>query len=255
MALIPAGRQEDRDEALRSRLIELEAALDERTAFLAELRTSLEGFRIRYRHEVGQLHEQLDELLDAIEEAELDVAAETDDADDGPAGIGRDGAHTPEAESPASPVREPAPRYTSDAVRKLFRDVAKTIHPDLSSDADARDRRHALMIEANRAYALGDLDQLRRILDLWHGSPEAVQGNGPEAARERLVRRVAELEAQLAACDEETKAMDASALGRLKAMVDEASANGKDLVADMIRRLERDIVAARNRLEAIRWRP
>jgi hypothetical protein len=38
-------------------------------------------------------------------------------------------------------------------------------------------------------------------------------------------------------------------------MVDEASARGKDLVADMVRRLERDIMAARNRLDAIQWRP
>lgn len=251
MTLVRTGSREH--EPLQTRLADLETALAERSGALERIRTDLEAFRIRYRHEVGQLHEELDGLLDAIAEAELDVAIESGEAEapvaDGHADTGL------ETEDAAAPVPDSSPRYTSDAVRKLFRDVAKTVHPDLSHDAGARDRRHALMVEANRAYAMGDIEQLRRILDLWHGSPEAVRGDGPDAARERLVRRIAEVEAQLAACDEEAASLDASPLSRLKAMVDEASASGKDLVADMIRRLERDIVAARNRLDAMRWRP
>jgi hypothetical protein len=46
-----------------------------------------------------------------------------------------------------------------------------------------------------------------------------------------------------------------SPLWKLKAMVDEAAERGKDLVADMVRRLERDVTAARNRLDAMRWNP
>jgi hypothetical protein len=38
-------------------------------------------------------------------------------------------------------------------------------------------------------------------------------------------------------------------------MVDEAAARGKDLVADTVRRLKRDIMVARNRLHAIQWNP
>jgi hypothetical protein len=36
-------------------------------------------------------------------------------------------------------------------------------------------------------------------------------------------------------------------------MVDEAAARGKDLMSDMIARLKRDIMAARNRLDAMHW--
>ena len=43
-----------------------------------------------------------------------------------------------------------------------------------------------------------------------------------------------------------------SPLGTLKAMVDEAAANGKDLVRDMVGRLKRDILVATNRLDALR---
>ena len=57
------------------------------------------------------------------------------------------------------------------------------------------------MIEANRAYALGDEERLRRILQAWEGSPETVQGDDPAATRLRLVRRIAQIETEMQACD------------------------------------------------------
>src|SRR5262249_55494201 len=144
-----------------------------------------------------------------------------------------------------------SPRLTSDAVRKLFRDVAKAIHPDLAGDVATRDRRHSLMIEANKAYALGDEQQLRDILEAWERSPEAVLGDDPEAMRHRLVRRIGQIEDQLEHIAGDLSALKESPLGKLKTMVDEAAAGGKDLVRDMISRLKRDILVATNRLDAI----
>ena len=45
-----------------------------------------------------------------------------------------------------------------------------------------------------------------------------------------------------------------SPLWKLKTMVDEAAVGGKDLVADMVRRLKRDILVTTNRLDAMRPR-
>jgi hypothetical protein len=140
-------------------------------------------------------------------------------------------------------------------MRKLFRDVARTIHPDLARDEHARDRRHALMIEANRAYALRDEEQLRRILETWERSPEAVQGSDAAAIRLRLERRLAQIEEHLDACARDLAALQASRLYELKLMADGAAAKGSDLVADMVRRLKRDIMAATNRLDAMRSTP
>jgi len=226
---------------LRSRLDELESSLAERSADVARMQAELDTFRIRYRQDVGRLHEELDDLEAAIARAELgeiDRRLEEEGAGRRPA-------------QPAGTRPEPAPRFTSDAVRKLFRDVAKAIHPDLANDADARNRRHTLMIEANRAYALGDEEGLRSILQAWERSPEAVQGVDAAATRRRLARRIAQIEEQLAAYDTELAELRDTPLGRLKAMVDEAASRGKDLVGDMVRRLKRDITAARNRLDAM----
>jgi hypothetical protein len=231
-------------DSLRSRLTELEDALRARAEELARAKSGLDTFRIRYRQEVGSLHEELDELQRAIAEAEqAERAAHRDGETRGPATP----AHRPET--------QPLPRFTSDAVRRLFRDVAKTIHPDFARDETARHRRHALMVEANRAYALGDEERLRWVLDAWENSPEAVQGSDTEAIRERLIRRIGQIEDQLSAHAADCEAMQDTPLWKLKAMVDEASARGKDLVGEMVARLKRDILVARNRLDAIQWRP
>src|SRR4029078_13478287 len=77
----------------------------------------------------------------------------------------------------------------------------------------------------------------------------------PEAARLRLARRISQIEEQLDLYTRELDELKASPLWQLKAIVDEAAGRGKDLVADMVRRLKRDIIAARNRLDAMRWNP
>jgi len=231
-------------EDLRSQLRALQSVLSERAGELARAQADLEAFRLRYRREVGQLHEELDDLERAIAEAELGELSKLVEERGGD-----------DLASPSSPQPEATARLTSDAVRRLFRDVAKTIHPDLAHDEQARHRRHRLMIEANHAYALGDEARLRSILEAWERSPEAVQGSDQEATRQRIVRRIAEIEEQLGVYTSELAAMRDTPLWQLKAMVDDAAARGKDLVADMVRRLKRDIVAARNRLEAMRWNP
>jgi hypothetical protein len=241
--LVRSGTPQDDLDGLRARHAELEAALADRAAELARAKADLTAFRIRYRREVGLLHEQLDELEQAIDTAELgEISRRIEGAD-------REPAPPPEAQPPA-----PA-RLTSDAVRRLFRDVAKAIHPDLALDAETRGRRHSLMIEANRAYALGDEERLRSILETWESNLEAVPGNEPDAIHAHLVRRNAAIEDRLAVIAGELAELKETAIWKLKAMVDDEAARGNNLMADMIRRLRRDIVAARNRLDAMQSHP
>ena len=239
--LVRSHQGDDDPDGLRSRVAELDAVLGQRRAEFARVKSDLDVFGIDYRRRVGLLHEQLDKLELEIAEAELgELSKHVKSGSGGP------------SESRAAARPEPLPRYTSDAARKLFRDVAKAIHPDLARDEAARDRRHTLMIEANRAYALGDEEQLRSILEAWERSPDAVQGNDHEAIRLRLVRRIAQIEEELELIDGDLAALNDSPLWKLKAMVDEAAAEGKNLVRDMIGRLKRDILIATNRLDAIR---
>jgi hypothetical protein len=244
--LVRPDPSDDGLDALRARIAEREAVLDERASDADRIERELDMFAAQYQKQVGTLHEQLDRLELDIAEAELGELSKQ--VADGRAEPG----FTP---PPSMAAPESAPRFTSDAVRKLFRDVARIIHPDLAGDEHARDRRHALMVQANRAYAMRDEEQLRRILESWERSPEAVQGSDPAATRLRLERRLSQIEEHLEACGRDLAALQASRLYELKAMVDEAAAGGRDLVAEMVRRLQRDIMAATNRLDAMRSSP
>jgi hypothetical protein len=140
--LVRAGAPGDGTlDGLRARVSTREAELRARTGELTGVEAALTAFKIRYRQDVGLLHEELDELEQAISAAELGEIHRRLEQEGQPAA------------APPSSRLDSAPRYTSDAVRALFRDVAKAIHPDLSRGDHTRDRRHALMIEANRAYA------------------------------------------------------------------------------------------------------
>lgn len=244
-SLVRAERPHHHDlETLRAQAAERESLLGQRRAALAQAQADVAAFRIRYRQEVGLRHDELDRLELAIAEAELaQLTGRPESAATPGAAPGAERAQPP----PAS-----QPRYTTDAVRKLFRDVAKTIHPDLAADEVTRDRRHALMVKANRAYAMGDEDQLRSILEAWERSPEAVEGGDVDAMRLRLIRRIKQIEDQLEMIERDQAALRDSPMWQLKAMVEEEAARGKDLVQDMVRRLKRDILVATNRLDALR---
>jgi len=217
------------------------AVLDARLARLTQLESELDTFKVRYRHEVGRRHEELDELEYATAELELAELARQ---------LGEEPTDRPT--HPTAERDEPAPRFTSDAVRKLFRDVAKAVHPDLADNEHARQHRHTLMIEANRAYALGDERRLRAILHAWESGAVAVPDRDADAVRLQLLRRLAQIHDQLEACAGDLAALEDSPLWKLKVMTDEAAARGRDLIGEMVKELTREIQVARNRLDAIR---
>lgn len=80
----------------------------------------------------------------------------------------------------------------SESLKKLYREVAKRIHPDLTTDEDERSRRQQLMAEANQAYEDGDEEQLQAILHGWESNPESVEGEGVAAELIRAIRKIAQ---------------------------------------------------------------
>jgi hypothetical protein len=241
----PDRPEEDLDR-LRARVAELESSLETRAAEPDRLARELDIFAALYRQKVGTLHDQLDQLELDIAEAELGELSKR---------VAEGGAPPNPADSSSASAPTATPRFTSDAVRKLFREVARAIHPDLAGDEHTRDRRHALMIEANKAYALRDAEELGRILEAWERSPEAVQGSDPASMRLRLERRLVQITEQMDVCTRDLDAQRASQLYQLKMMSDDAATRGRDLVGEMVTRLKRDIMAATNRLEAMRSLP
>jgi hypothetical protein len=145
-------------DADRARLTALEAEVRDRDAALAAIKRELQALQARYLTDVGTQYATLSEIEAAI--AEIEIAAGLRDpppVEDGdPAGPGADALN---AASSCGHRGE-----ASDDLKRIFRRLAKTIHPDLALDGVAWYRRHSLMAEANRAYAERDEDRLRLIL-------------------------------------------------------------------------------------------
>jgi hypothetical protein len=133
--------------------------------------------------------------------------------------------------------------------KRLFRQLARIIHPDLAGDPAERERRTNLMVAANLAYEQGDAAALERLLADWEQSPEAVTGDGVPAELERTVRRIAQVYGRIAAIDEELAELEASAMGWLRRRTEKATREGWDLLAHMVRELDRQILEAQVELD------
>ena len=226
------------EQALRKRreeLSELESGLTEYEAELANLQSSLRAFEGRYLSAVG---ERYDELAKIEKEIAKSQGLEIDDEEpislaDDEVGCGQN-------------------RFHSGKLKKLYREVARKFHPDLSSCPQERQHRHQLMVEINRAYETGAEDRLQELLEAGEGL-ESVEVGGPMSAELiLLVRRIAEAKRRLAGIESEIEEITASETYKLKLRVENAEAMGVDLFADLIAQVDRQIKKARNRLEHLR---
>lgn len=226
-----------------------EAELVRRERDLSALKLDLQRLQSRYLDEVGALYAELSTLEAAVADAEIRAGlrpppgVHTHDEVGGDAAAA--GAGADDAPWAGGCSTRAAP---TDDLRRMFRDVAKAVHPDLALDEPARYRRHSLMAEANRAYAERDEDRLRLILRAWESSPEAVIGDDPGAHRARGERRRAQIDARLLAIETELADLHGSAIWRLKGKIDDARAKGWDLFAEMVLQVKGEIGRARARL-------
>ena len=76
------------------------------------------------------------------------------------------------------------------ALKSLYREVAKRVHPDLTSDEADRSRRQRLMAEANRAFEQGDAYRLAKILEDSDGRREAIPETDAPPDLARAVRKI-----------------------------------------------------------------
>jgi len=142
-----------------------------------------------------------------------------------------------------------APIVPTPELKLLFREVARSIHPDLSADAAELPRRTSLMVQANQAYRQGDDVGLRRILEDWRSAPEAIRGAGVGADLVRVIRKIAQIERRLNLIGQEMDILEYSDLFQLRLEVEEAHADGYDWLAEMATELDDRIRAARCQMD------
>lgn len=147
--------------------------------------------------------------------------------------------------------RDDLERIITPELRKLFRQVAKAMHPDLAADEPERLLRERFMAKANRAYQRSDLEALQAVLEEWNALPEIVVGVDIGAALVRAIRAIAAVEARLAAIAEERTALGTESLYALFERARRARDEGRDLLREMADELDLRTARARERLSGL----
>jgi hypothetical protein len=226
----------------------IESELAERELRSANLRAELGAFERQYLHHVGSRYAELDELKAAVAER---LAHEQPTNDRAQQAAREARARAAETQSTAGEKSEATPRAfeSSPEMKRLYREVAKRVHPDLTSDRADRAKRQQLMAEANEAYERGDETRLRKIFTEYEWSADAVQGEGPGAELIRVIRRISQARGRLAEIEAELQELLRSDLYQLKVRLDEAQSHGRDVLKEMVQKVDDQITQAKRRLE------
>jgi len=213
--------EEEVDKKL-TELNELESELAQRELDLATLHGESRAFEIQYLRIIGTRYAELDEIEAQI--AELQAR------------------FTPKRQDRFTP---------SESLKKLYREVAKNIHPDLANDEEERARRQRFMAEANRAYEEGDEVRLESILHEWESSPESVKGDGVGVDLVRVIRKITQVKERVIVIETEIDQLKGSELYQLKIKVEEAEDEGRNLLGEMAAQLDEQIALAKQRLKRL----
>lgn len=237
---------EDRElEKKRAELSVLEGKLLEQELDLATLRAELRTLQARYLRTVGVLFIELDQLRARLAEAQaarhpqdpvLERAAREARNNASASATAISTVTGPQGERDFAP---------SDDLKRVYREIAKLVHPDLATDKNERERRTKVMAEANKAYAEGDGDKLRRLLDDWVSSPDLVNGEGVGVDLVRTIRKIHQVERRLMDIEATIAELKSDEMYSLKLLVDEAHAEGRDLLSEMAEEVRREIDSVR----------
>lgn len=179
---------------------------------LATLRNDLE----RLVSEISRLESRLDRMMfsgGTVTDEELDQEAE--EARAGEAAWWAEWRHTQSERSNQRITKSVAAMPDDIQMRRLYRTLARLVHPDRATDASDRARREEVMRQANQAKEARDLVWMQQLLAAW-SSDDTGMPNGAEALR----ARIGELGVEQQQLRRELSQMRESALGRLLRMGD-----------------------------------
>jgi hypothetical protein len=234
----PVQWTDPEQQALELRVAAVEAALVDFEIEVETLRVELGNFASLHHERLGPLYVRLDELEALIAEA---VAARS--------GAPEDIRRAYEARSVVTPMpdldelfdrraaaQESAGQYTgrsteresapqpepprrvrpSREAQRLYRELARSAHPDLTTDPVEQQRRSAFISRVNEAYARGDESALELLAREWAaGGPGATPVVAPPDRAEWLRQRLSWLVSTIERLAEQQVELESSPMGRL----------------------------------------
>ncbi len=216
---------------------------------LSTLKGELHLFERRYHLVVGAKYTELDEVKAQILEVASRLYPRSDEFRAG-AQSARERAQGSakstedvESDSPEEDVFKP-----SENLKKLFREVAKKIHPDLASDEKEKNRRHELMAKLNLAYDRLDEESIHAVLLEWEAGhhPEKNVTLGTQLVK--TVRQVAQIKKRLSRIEEELVEIKNSGMYQLMKKMTSAEKTGVDLLEEMAASVDEKIDSIKSKV-------
>ncbi|MEK9628657.1 MAG: hypothetical protein VW455_06510 [Nitrospinota bacterium] len=226
-------------QAKRRELAQLRRDLADMELQLSTEKSELNLFEIRYQQVVGAKYAE----MDIVKAQVLSLAAKL----------------YPKAEvfsEQAETAREQAKEYSEkkeesteskkefnppEDLKKLFRRVAKKIHPDLSSSVEERNKRTDLMAKLNQAYDKLDEEAIRSVLMEWEAEGFSEDHLELGEQLERAVQQLAQVRGRLNEISDELEELQLSEMFQLKNNIESAEKEGRDLLQEIADDIEEKI--------------
>lgn len=232
----------------RTELEELQDILTDHELDFATLEAELKTFESRYFQMVGIPMAELDDLKAEIaqilarrmpkdKEAQEVAQQASSQAETSARESGFKRGESQKLEEP----EEKKKFKPSAELKKLYREVAKSVHPDLATDEEERAQREELMKAANKAYKERDMSQLESILEDWEISPDRVKGEGIAAELVRVIRKIEQIKKRIQEIKDLIEKLRKSELGQLMRKAQEMEEQGRDLLEEMRSRIKNQI--------------
>ncbi|AUY50725.1 rhodanese-like domain-containing protein [Streptomyces sp. CB01881] len=224
-AQIPVRWTDPEQQELEERVAASELAWLTMDVDVQTLRVEIDNFALIHHQLLGPLYARLDELDALIAET---VAARTGHPEDlRQAAEARrrvdelpdldalfDSVQEQEVAPPAAPARVRPGREA----QRIYRDLVRRAHPDLTTDPAEQERRAVFLARVNEAYAYGDSAALEGLAAEWSTAPEAAPAPDSPDRLGWLRRRLEWLNAKITATATEQVRLENTAMGQLLAL-------------------------------------
>ncbi|MGK4582166.1 rhodanese-like domain-containing protein [Kitasatospora sp. HPMI-4] len=185
------------------------------------LRVEIDNFALIHHQLLGPLYARLDELDALVAETiaarsgspeDIRRAAEARDRVDSLPDLDALLADLPPEVAEPEPPRRVRPGREA---QRIYRDLARRAHPDLSTDPAEQQRRSAFIARVNEAYALGDTGALEALAEEWSTAPEAAPAPDAPDRSAWLAQRLDWLKTKIGQLAAEQVRLERSAMGEL----------------------------------------
>jgi hypothetical protein len=237
-------------QARRRELADLRRKLADKELELSTENAQLHLFERRYQNIVGPMYAELDQVKAQVLGLASKVFPNADNFRE-EAESAREQAREFQEESPET--EKPKDFNPPENLKKLFRRVAKKIHPDLASTTVERERRHELMAKLNQAYDGLDEDAIRSILMEWEVEEPAQEKLELGEQLVRVVNQLAQVRKRLHEISDELEDLTLTEMFQLKKNIESAEMEGRDLLQEIADDLEEKIRETKSRIRDLAY--